>query len=447
MSGVPKAQWSTQRSSIGSGLYVENSEYRGLLVSQSHRLALTRSQKIARAKARTWLSRPRPSKPHWDGGGPFYTWQRTVDHGKKDTILVLKNTVGGLYYTQGSSGVIPAHASNPSDLVPSWSTVRAGLTDLYATGYKRTRPGNPVADVGVFLSETFRDGLPQHPGTSLRRAFNTSYAFHTRGGSWRTLPARLFETLHRFRYLGSEYLNVVFGWKPFINDLRKMYNLMKTIDKQMAKIVRENGKTIRRRARLESDKTSSQTSKLYALPYVNVYGGPPGYMTGSTYYTVTTTTKSKAWFVAAWQYHIPDTGSWLWDARARLALFGALPTPEVIYNALPWTWLIDWFSNLGDVVSNFGGNAVDNLVTRYSFTMKETTETVESRSQVSHSGVNAFGSYWPSRDIAFTSTMTTRSKSRVGGGNPFGLDVQLPSLTTGQLAILSALGISRGLVK
>jgi hypothetical protein len=49
--------------------------------------------------------------------------------------------------------------------------------------------------------------------------------------------------------------------------------------------------------------------------------------------------------------------------------------------------------------------------------------------------------------MSFQSTETISRKVRLGGGNPFGLNVKLPDLSSSQLAILAALGISRSKVK
>jgi hypothetical protein len=122
---------------------------------------------------------------------------------------------------------------------------------------------------------------------------------------------------------------------------------------------------------------------------------------------------------------------------------------------MPYSWLIDWFSNVGDVVSNMSMNAVDNLVTNYSFVMRreswEQSASVitwhEKRDDFGGSppskSSSSLGSWWKAHRGSYSSTERWEIKSRVGGGNPFGLDVSLPSLSGRQLAILAALGISR----
>jgi hypothetical protein len=229
-----------------------------------------------------------------------------------------------------------------------------------------------------------------------------------------------------------------------------MYNLWYDIDKRMAQIIRENGKGIRRKATIKDDRrVVSQTSTLSAFPFVNCLGSP-GITTGGsfTYHTKIVTQTERRWYVGKYQYYIPDVSSSQWNARARLALFGALPTPELLWEALPWSWLIDWFSNMGDIMSNASVNAVDNLTTKYSFTMKHVKDETTYTTHVYTPKVDIPPLFkWLGVDHSFHSSQIVESKARIGGGNPFGLNVKFETLTPYQIGILGALGLSRGLVK
>lgn len=375
----------------------------------------------------------------WDGGGPFYVIKETMIQ-KGLTYRYLYN---GISYTCYMPGMGQIASPTVISAKPTFASQQSRLAGLYATGNKRARPGNPVASLGQFIIE-LRD-LPRIPFTgSSKGKLAKRLTSPTAGVPIGRLPVLLKERLFNFRSLGSEYLNVVFGWKPFVSDLRKMYYLWQDIDKRMAQIVRENGKYIRRRASIDSSNSSTQTYTHYGFPFANVPGGPPWHFSGTTEYTVTETTTSNSWFSGSYRYYIPDVGSSAWDKRARLALFGALPTPELLWEVLPWSWLIDWFANVGDVMSNISTNAVDNLTMRYSFVMEHTTYTKEVKSLVNVPGA---GQNIPSFAGNITSTYTKEVKLRNGGGNPYGLNVQLATLNGHQLAILAALGLSRGLVQ
>jgi hypothetical protein len=160
----------------------------------------------------------------------------------------------------------------------------------------------------------------------------------------------------------------------------------------------------------------------------------------------------KIWYSAGYQYWIPDTTSWQWDAKAKLALFGLLPTPGALWDAMPWTWLGDWFTDVGEILDAISPTAVENLVQRYGYTMYHYQTMVEAKSHVSHAhfdnevffpGLGYFGAKYPAVNRDFSTTYVKEMKVRAGGFNPFGPSVSLDSLSAGQTAILAALGLSK----
>jgi hypothetical protein len=384
------------------------------------------------------LSYPNHRLPNgaWSGGREFYTVSEKTKlgtHGFPVTQGSPRRTKSWQLVKIGPS----ANVATPS--YPSFANAYTALKPYAATGYARTRPGNPVASLGQFLIE-LRD-LPQVP---FRRLFKS-------GATFRDLPRLALRELQDFRNLGSEYLNVVFGWKPFVSDLQKMYHLWWNIDKQMAKLIRENGRGIHRKAKLEKGSSVTESSRVVSNNFFDGCIGRPGLIvpagTAKTTTVSSTRVETEIWYAAKYRYWIPDTSSSLWDARARLALFGALPTPELLWEVLPWSWLIDWFSNVGDVVSNASLNAVDNLVTLYSYTMKKVTTKASWSSHCWLQQKTSGSQLWPTADFTVTSTVEKVEKLRIGNNNPFALGTQLSTLSSGQLAILAALGISRSKVR
>lgn len=371
----------------------------------------------------------------WSGGGPFYKISESVRNSGDVHIDWL--SLGDRW--QGTTGgVLPvAVASAPSwatmmSAQPSYASQVSSNTPRFTKGWERTRPGNPTANLGQFLVE-LRD-LPTIPGRSLMR----SVPFSRIG----------LEAKHRlgfFQSLGSEYLNVVFGWKPFVKDLQDIYRLMKTIDKQIAQIRRDNGKGVRRRGSVEDSNSSVQNSGTASFPFQYVRGAPPNWTGGRSYWTDTTTTVVKSWYAACYMYHIMDTTDWKWDARARLALFGALPTPALLWEVLPWSWLVDWFVNVGDVMSNASMNAVDNLVALYSYIMTTTTLTRTASTTTSWPGKTGI---FPARteiaagNATISSVFVRESKVRCPG-TPYGIGLSYSGLSGQQKAVLAALGMSR----
>lgn len=431
---MPKVQLSTTPSYVGNSMFggltlVEGWDYRALLFSQSnHRLR----------------------NGAWSGGGGFYTYHsRVVHEGQFAMPLTLLGTSFGTWQMRGVAGCPTTPPSNWDDRYSSWGDAATAVQSYIPSGYKKTRPGNPQASLGQFLIE-LRD-IPRIPlsggifGVSKRPG---KYGFRTiQVQRFQDIPGQLLKNLTSLKNLGSEYLNVVFGWKPLLSDLRKMFYLWQNVDKQMAQIIRENGKGIDRRATIEEDTSVVMSDPVvYNTPFVNVYGSVPAFPTfvGTTEYRTIEYSYTRVWYMAKYQYYIPDVGSSLWNARARAALFGALPTPELLWEVLPWSWLVDWFTNVGDIYSNISPNAVDNLVSLYSYTMKHVKTVTSWHATVSCTRGDGEVWFHPSFDGIFSSFATEETKLRFPGGSPYVLNIGTgQDLSPYQLGVVAALGLSR----
>lgn len=352
----------------------------------------------------------------WSGGGPLFVVKDTWTSSGSFTVDYVVKATGSKESVTLVSSLLPSSNAAPS--YPSWNSLQAGLSADYVKGYRITRPGNSVASAGQFFVELARDPLP-------------------------SIPLQLLARLRNLRSVGHEYLNVVFGWKPLLNDIRKMVNLVMTIERRMNQIRNENGHGIRRRATIEDSNTVTSSVTQSIGSFLNCVSAPAGvFALGHSTYTVVTRTESKKWYAARYRYYIPDTDSSQWTRRAQLALFGALPTPELLWEVLPWSWLIDYFTNFGDVVSNASRNAVDNLTCDYSYTMHHVKVTTVMSTQTNYGPTSSVTGF-RAGDATISATHVVERKCRQGSLNPYGLGFTIGSLTTYQSAVLAALGISR----
>lgn len=313
--------------------------------------------------------------------------------------------------------------ANPN--VNYWESDSVSMTAMGTKGIAKLKPGNPAAGLGQFLVE-----LRQLP--NLPKVLTTGFSKR-----WRhvTTIKGLKKELFNFKQLGSEYLNYEFGWKPFLRDLRELFHFQEQLKTQLDQLRRDNGKMVRRRGtitRSESTTYSGDTgiSGLYPALTSGFYDG-----TASAVHRrdLLSTSYSRYWFSGAFRYWIPDIKSAEWPERAKLALLGINPTPKLLWDVLPWSWLIDWFSSVGDVIDNMSTNAAENLVVLYGYSMghKKTVDFAMAQSKLKNVG-------W----VYATQTRESYVKRRVKA-SPFGFDVNLPNLSDRQVAILSALGLSK----
>lgn len=143
----------------------------------------------------------------------------------------------------------------------------------------------------------------------------------------------------------------------------------------------------------------------------------------------------RIWFKGKMRYFMPpmETSGDRFNAMRRM--YGLTLTPDLVWNIMPWSWLIDWFTNAGDVVSNLTTGVVDDLVAAWAYVMGHT---IREAQQVVRC--------YPKRDGAVIPTTvtgrTTCEVKRRDAATPFGFGLDADDLTLRQLAILSALGLS-----
>lgn len=439
MSQVPRVQYTVtpRKNGLDSApTYVYDIDFQGLLASESHY---------------------RLPNGRWSGGGPLYVHKESVKNSGELKWKLADGSFDDSYTILGVIGTPEATAATVW-AHPTYGSV-ADLAMSYALrGYNKTKPGRALVDLFVAGKELYSDGLPSLPLRKLIFSRKNKYGLPT-FLALKDLPGAIRGLLKDYRTLGSEYLNVVFGWKPFVKDLQDLYKAMKNVDAAISKLKAQNGHIVRRRANLHEDMTTSQSGADSNLAYVNVRGAPGNVFgdAGRTSYTLTTTTYTKVWYSAAYRYWIPDTASWQWNAGARAALFGLTPTPGRLWAALPWSWLSDWFSDVGQMAEALSDTAADNLVQLYGFTMYHDITVVEATAQVQHPGQSGrrylsypdvfypgyYGKEYQSVDCSFSTRYTKERKIRAIGFNPFGKSDGLDSLNAGQFAILAALGLSK----
>jgi len=251
--------------------------------------------------------------------------------------------------------------------------------------------------------------------------------------------------LEFFGASASELLNWEFGWRPFLSDLRAFKKLTQGLNDRLATLIRENGKPLRRGAKLGSSRTSDRFVDVQVnAPLYNVGGGTVVVGNGATHLTATRITTEDRWFVAGYRYWINDTTSWLWKGKAAAALYGVLPTPELLWEITPWSWLIDWCEDVGDIAALYSPTAVDNLVTLYAFTMRHKVTTTTWEATTHLDAVSLPLHKWDAiPQTAFRSVYRVETKERGSGWAPFGSGLPAPTLSGRQQTILAALGISR----
>lgn len=286
-----------------------------------------------------------------------------------------------------------------------------------ATGWKRSSPTKPRVDTGVAIAE-----LRELP----RMLRTTAKGF---ADLWRSLGGS--KTYFGPKKVADHWLNHQFGWLPFLSDLRGLYKLTKNLDKELKQLARDNGQWIKRACTLtnSSDSQILVNDNRCCSPVVNTYC----YSTPAGQSVVTKTTSERTWFEARFRYHIPGhPGSWQWNSRAISMLYGIQISPSLLWEITPWSWLIDWVSNAGDVISNISQITINDLCAKYAYVMSTKSERVDVY-QISNYRNCVGGGNWYA---------LLERKCRYGA-SPFGFGLTGADFSARQWSILSALGLSR----
>lgn len=340
--------------------------------------------------------------PPYRSGGPFsvYRYGSTIYPSSSSTISNLNNTyIGSFAIGGGFSG------SNPTD--NTGKMVAAGTT-----AWGRFAPTKEEAGFGQFLGE-----LHELPRMYSQVAMARSFTDKMRGA-------------------GSDYLNVQFGWKPFVKDLRDTLHTMQHIEERLAQLERDNGQRVRRGGTVSS--TSSSTSTRIVGQSNGVSPTPPlatQFFSRLSEWTRETRTynESKYWFSGRYRYYIPNIKTRVGRARLILRQIGVDATPNLLWQLMPWSWMLDWFYSYGDIIRNVTLQHQYNLTTDYAYVMGH-ERTITEQSQM----------IWDRTGKQHISGRTSISEIKArGAASPYGFGVKSGDLNSYQVSILTALGISR----
>lgn len=337
------------------------------------------------------------------------------------------------------SALVPSYMALGTDN-PYDSGFVTTLDDLGDEAYDRLRPRVEVGGAAVFLAEA-RD-FPKMLRTSAG-LFHQSWKLY--GGAGNT------PYMAGAKGAADQFLNHHFGWAPFLGDLMKFDKIFQASHEYINRIKRMNGLWVRKERLLDQTSTHELIrsgldggipwrSEFNSMCNVGTDGGGPW-----TYrYTQRVRTNTRTWATGSFQYYRPefdatdiDNFMSVWNTVYRhLTVYGLRVNPSVIWKITPWSWLIDWFTNIGKIIDRAVSWASDSVVSRWMFLMKQTTSSLEHSVTVN----------WKSgpRTMSWSNDIST--KQRQGASSSYGFSLANP-LTGRQLAILAAIGLSSGRAK
>lgn len=282
---------------------------------------------------------------------------------------------------------------------------------------KRYSPTVSHADSGTLLGETLLGGLPRVPGSNVLQQFKSGDP--------------------KMHHWASEYLNWHFGVSPTIGDVKNIVKSVKSSQQIIEQMLRDSGRQVRRRGIIDSYVNSSVVLRQHFLgnaPYtasISKNIAPWG--------DVTTSETIDRWFSGSFRYTFGSPAKDFLSRSRRYIreadiLYGLSLKPSTVWELTRFSWLVDWFVDIGSVIRSVELLSQDGLVLEHGHTMVH--------HRIEHSGSNELKmAFRPAYGIE--SKFYAENKVRVPA-SPFGFDIGLDGLNAFQSSILIALGINQG---
>lgn len=337
-----------------------------------------------------------------------------------------KKVDNGTFKRNYTGGFVPKDGFGGSSLggYPSLSTPLLNLDYYGAKGFNRMRPNKALYDLGTFVGEL--------------RDFR---------GYTQSVMSRFRELRRGLRGLSrsaaSNYLDYEFGLGATIRDALDILHKQQELNKRIRQLVRDNGKPVRRRGvveTVESSTSTTSTAKYGALSYPilpsQFYGSLESEMNQNV------SLKIRYWFSGRFRYYIDGRLSGLTEKQLSDAALRRLTGTDfdhvgryvtLVWELMPWSWLIDWASNVGDVLANASAAATDNLIADYAYIMGEYEHTTST--DVTVRMLHGATCYC-------NRTRVQISKQR-SGASPYGFGLGDSWLTPRRSAILTAIGMTK----
>jgi len=359
----------------------------------------------------------------YDTGHEFRTEKQILQTSHREVYLVGK----GAYSTARYRG--PLWIASGNGGITSFESPPEISLQVYGTkAISATRPNRPIASPAQDLAEIVREGFPKFVGGSVLKP-----AFHG-SKDWRAGVKRS----------GDEFLNWNFGVLPTISMIVDAVNVVLKSYDTLAQFIRDSERVVRRQHSfdpiIDTSFVVDSSSYPFEIPDTGNGGWGTEFSRATMGWKVNRSLRRDIRFSGAYTYFVNKKGK---DPLSELDRYRQLArklvnveiTLDVVWALTPWSWLIDWFVDFGDVLTNAVAFSQDGLVLRYGYIMCEST--LDRVSTIDKLLING-DSMGP-----LSTTYRTVRKERLKA-SPFGFGIQPAQFSAQQWAILGALGMTKG---
>lgn len=248
--------------------------------------------------------------------------------------------------------------------------------------------------------------------------------------------------------LGGQYLNVVFGWVPTIDDIIVLVRTAIHIDSlfysDSERRKRGSTKTFRNFAWVNGyDSNDANVTGYLAAdgsPWWTGLAGIVETIPDSSFYSVTYDTSFSARYSIA--RPTAQSDAFLRKGEEALDLLESsrrlgLTSETLFWDLVPFSWLADWFAHFGRTISNiaaFGSNGRWNV--DYAYATTKVVHVMDRRIKVNPK--HSASPFLTSGHATSVGTFKVRRRA-----SPYGFALTWPKLSAYQIGVLSALGLAK----
>lgn len=318
----------------------------------------------------------------------------------------------------GSNGLVAEFkARQPATFSGEWLAGNVRWFDVPTSvqpGWGHLGTATPPTDVGA-ITEVVAKTNPSRPEVSMPQ-----FIFELR-----ELPGMMYNQSPRRRrkFGNSSVASYNFGWELLISDVAKLLDFGAQVDKRVKELTSlHHGRGLKRRRTVWTQTVKQLTS----LATIQSAGG------AVIQADISTVTMGRKWASVNWKPDIPGippADEML--SLARRVVHGWDLSPSTVWEILPWSWMADYFGNIGDVLgasrNTVGAHPTNCCV------MRNTRTTTTTRIRAFNSRVKKFQHG--------RATYETLSRLNVG----IGLEAHFPMLSAKQVTTLSGIALNYGM--
>jgi hypothetical protein len=346
----------------------------------------------------------------YDTGHAFSTVKRTLK--RNVPMFFYKNPYGSVLYNMYGPVTHTSLLSiiaNDYPVIPIWASANSDGNKAISMTY----PTKPEVSLAQTIVELKREGLPSLFGSQI--------------ASMKGSAARA---------IGGEFLNSVFGWTPLISDLDKLLKSVVSSSKTIQQMKRDSGKQVRRKYHFPEVREVVKSTIVKGVANHRVNSAAPS-ITGTLITEEIRTTKT--YFSGAYTYFLDPgkdlVGKAIMYEQLANKLLGLRITPATLWELAPWSWLADWYANIGENLTVASAFQSDGLVLKYGYVMRKVIAT---KMYTYTPDPQFLAAGYPVSHAVLTTTSKERIKS-----SPYGFGLNTGDFNDRQWAILGALGLTK----